>query len=341
MRALVKTPMQVHPHDLLPAQRPLEKLGLVAPLNSVELGFFRLVVDAGSIAAAAVSGGCDASTISRRISQLEKSVGTRLFSRSGRGVTLTPQGEILLNYARQIGALIDSAVAEISLTNQSGPARIRIAAQPTIAKVMFAALYHAIHARYPACQIHFTEALASKIMADLQAGDIDIAILYKPERPNSLSYEPLLFEQLYLLTPADSTVSAEQVRATELAGIPLILPSTHHGLRVMVQNMAAKRGYTAHIVLECDSSIAVTLDLVKKGCGCTIKPLVGAEADIAAGLLRGIALEGPEFERCVALVLGKTTIAAGDLWVLNGLIRRIANDMVLSQTWSGTRLPSA
>jgi LysR family nitrogen assimilation transcriptional regulator len=330
--------MQAHPHDLLQTQSPMEKVSLVPQLNSIELGFFRLVVDAGSIAAAAVAGGCDASTVSRRISQLEKSVGTRLFSRSGRGVTLTPQGEVLLNYARQIGALIDSAVAEICITNQSGPARIRIAAQPTIAKVMFGELFHAIHARYPACQIHFTEALANKIMADLQAGDIDIAILYKPESPNSLSYEPLLFEQLYLLTPMDSKVNADQVRATELAGIPLILPSTHHGLRVLVQNMAAKRGYVANIVLECDSSIAVTLDLVKKKCGCTIKPLAAAEADIAAGLLRGIPLEGDEFERCVALVLGKTNIAAGDLWVLNDLIRQISTQLVRNQTWRGTRL---
>ncbi len=332
--------MQALPHDLPLMQYPLEKASFVPQLNSIELGFFRLVVDAGSIAAAALAGGCDASTISRRISQLEKSVGTRLFSRSGRGVKLTPQGEILLNYARQIGDLIDSAVAEISDTSQSGPARVRIAAQPTIAKVMFGELFHAIHTRYPACQIHFTEALANKIMADLQAGEIDIAILYKPESPNSLSYEPLLFEQLYLLTPMDSEVGAEQVRATELAGIPLILPSTHHGLRVLVQNMAAKRGYVANIVLECDTSIAVTLDLVKKNCGCTIKPLVGAEADIAAGFLRGIPLEGGDFERCVALVLGKTKIAASDLWVLNSMIRSIATRMVESQTWPGTRLAS-
>jgi LysR family nitrogen assimilation transcriptional regulator len=329
--------MQAHPHDLLLTQTSLEKLGLVPQLNSIELGFFRLVVDAGSIAAAAVAAGCDASTVSRRITQLEKSVGTRLFNRSGRGVKLTPQGDILLNYARQIGALIDSAVAEISITNQSGPARVRIAAQPTIARVMFGELFHAIQARFPGCQIHFTEALANKILADLQAGEIDLAILYKPESPNNLSYEPLLYEQLYLLTPPDSTVTAEQLRTTELAGIPLVLPSTHHGMRVQVQTMAAKRGYDVDIALESDSSIGLTLDLVKKKCGCTILPMAAAEADIAAGLLRALPLEGQP-ERCIALVLGKTHIAAGDLWVLNGLIRRIATEMVEKKIWLGTRL---
>ena len=190
-------------------------------MNSDDLKFFSLVVESGSISAAALTGGCDASTISRRITQLEKSVGTRLFSRSGRGVTLTPQGQELLSYARQVASLIDSARAAISSTNRQGPARIRIGAQPTIAKVLFGALFHTIHNRYPSSQIHFTEGSASKVLAELQAGNIDIAVVYKPEYPGNLAYEPLLYEKLYLLTPTNSDVTAEQVRANGLAGIPL------------------------------------------------------------------------------------------------------------------------
>ena len=139
-------------------------------MNSDDLDFFALVADAGSISAAAVRGGCDASTISRRITQLEKSVGARLFTRSGRGVILTPQGEVLVNYARQVGALIGSARTAMSSTNGQGPARVRIAAQPTIAKVFFGTLFHAIRARYPDTQIHFTEGLANRLLGELQSG---------------------------------------------------------------------------------------------------------------------------------------------------------------------------
>lgn len=180
-------------------------------MNSDDLDFFALVADAGSISAAAVKAGWDASTVSRRITQLERSVGTRLFSRSGRGVQLTSEGEVLVAYARQIGALVESARGAMRSTHRRGPARVRIAAQPTIAKVLFGALFHAIRARYPDTEIHFTEGLANQILGELQSGGIDIAILYKPEYPGSLAYEPLLFEQLYLLTPADSDVTPEQL----------------------------------------------------------------------------------------------------------------------------------
>src|SRR5258706_876171 len=139
-------------------------------MNSDDLKFFSLVVDLGSISAAALDCGCDASTISRRVTQLEQSVGTRLFIRGGRGVTLTPQGHELLNYARQVNSLIDSARVAISNINRQGPARIRIAAQPTIAKVLFGALFHGIRGRYPFSQIHFMQALSAKILPDLQTG---------------------------------------------------------------------------------------------------------------------------------------------------------------------------
>jgi DNA-binding transcriptional LysR family regulator len=306
-------------------------------MNSDDLDFFALVADAGSISAAAVKAGCDASTISRRITQLEKSVGTRLFSRSGRGVRMTSEGELLIAYARQVGVLVESAREAMRSTHRQGPARIRIAAQPTIAKVLFGALFHAIRARYPDTQIHFTEGLANQILGELQSGDIDIAILYKPEYAGSLAYEPLLFEQLYLLTPADSDVTPEQLRTHGLADIPLVLPSTHHGLRVLVQAMAARRGFTPRIVLESDSSIAITLDLVAKKCGCTVLPLAAAEAEIAAGRLRALALEGEDAERCIALVLGKTHTATADLWVLNDLIRSVATQLVQADAWPGAR----
>lgn len=307
-------------------------------MNSDDLSFFSLVVDSGSISAAALTSGCDASTISRRVAQLERSAGARLFTRSGRGVTLTPQGHELLKYAREVNALIESARVALSTSSRQGPARIHIAAQPTIAKVLFASLFHAIRERYPTSEIHFVEALGSKVLADLQAGQVDIAVMYKPEHPGSLACEPLLYEKLYLLTPIDSKVTAEQVRAKGLAGIPLILPSTHHGLRVLVQAMGARQGYVPNVVLQSDSSTATTLELVAHSCGCTVKPLAAAEAEIAGGRIRAFPLEEDGFERCIALVLGRTEIAPADLWALSGLVRETTTGLVRSGAWRGARL---
>lgn len=314
--------------------------GPAAGMNSEDLRFFSLVATAGSISDAALASGCDASTISRRISQLERVVGTRLFVRSGRGVTLTPQGQELRNYAQQVHALLDAARAAMSSTRRQGPARIRIGAQPTIAKLLFGELFHRVRAQFPETEIHFIEGMASRVLADLRTGQVDLAVLYKPEHPGNLECEALVYEQLCLLTPPDSSITQEQVRKQGLAGIPLILPSTHHGLRVLIQEIGARSSYAPHIVLQSDSGTATTLELVASGCGCTVKPLAAAEAELAAGRIRAIALEGADYERCIALVFGKTEIAPADLWAISGVIRDVILQKVGRQAWPGARLAS-
>ena len=90
-------------------------------MNSDDLAFYSLVVDAGSIANAATLVGCDASTLSRRMTRLEKSYGSRLFLRTGRGVSVSPEGEVLLGYARQVASLMDKARASIHDLRKQGP----------------------------------------------------------------------------------------------------------------------------------------------------------------------------------------------------------------------------
>jgi DNA-binding transcriptional LysR family regulator len=47
------------------------------------------------------------------MTNLEKAYGTRLFVRTGRGVAVSPEGEVLLGYARQMATLMDRAKASI------------------------------------------------------------------------------------------------------------------------------------------------------------------------------------------------------------------------------------
>ncbi|CAG9170004.1 HTH-type transcriptional regulator HdfR [Cupriavidus pampae] len=307
-------------------------------MNSDDLSIFALVADSGSFSAAALAGGVDASSISRRVTQLEKQLGTRLFHRTGRGVSLTEQGTALLAYARQIRETLAAAESAVSSNAGLGPSRIRIAAQPTIARTVFGDLYHVLHRKFPHSRLQFTEGLASNVLAELQAGTVDIAILYRPEYPGSTSYEPLLLERLYLLTPPGFAMTQERVDSHGLQGIPMILPSTHHGIRVFVEAMAARRGHSVQLALENDGSNAITASLVHKNCGCTVLPLAAVPDDIAAGRLRGFPLPGADAERCISLVLGRTELEPATLWALNSAIREVATDLVKTGAWPGARL---
>ncbi|WP_233236127.1 LysR family transcriptional regulator [Bordetella sp. LUAb4] len=310
-------------------------------MNSDDLAVFALVAETGSFSSAALAGGVDASSVSRRMTQLEKTLGARLFHRTGRGVSVTAQGAALLTYAEQVRDALAAAQNAISTHAGLGPSRITIAAQPTIARTVFGDLYHVLRKRFPRSRLHFTEGLASALLADLQAGVSDVAVLYRPEHAGSMLYEPLLHERLYLVTPVNYAMTQARVDERGLDGVPLILPSTHHGLRMFVEAMAARRGHRVELALESDSSTAITATLVHKGCGCTVLPLASVADDIALGRLRGFPLPGDDAERCVCLVLGRTEQEPSTLWSFSSAIREVATRLVESGAWPGARLAAA
>lgn len=306
-------------------------------MNSDDLTFFSRVAAAGSIAAAANAVGCDASTISRRITNVEKSFGTRLFVRSGRGLSVSAEGAVLLKYAQQISGLLHEAKSAISSLQGNGPPQIHIVAQPTIAKILFGPLYHAVREAFPRSEIRFSEALSDKIQNDLRSSHADLAVMYRPEFPGNLSYEPLLFEQLYLITPPDFALRPEHLKTAAFAEVPLIAKSSHHGVRVMTEEICARLGCEPRIVLQNDSSIDVTVELIATRCGCGIMPLAAAHTAIREGRVQAHSLADWSFERCVSLVVGRSDISSSDLWILNGTIRRVVERLLATGAWPGAR----
>ncbi|AWN42307.1 LysR substrate-binding domain-containing protein [Methylobacterium durans] len=82
------------------------------------------IVDNGSFTRAARRMGLTQSTVSLQIKRLEDGLGQRLFDRDGRDVRLTPEGEILLNYARQILRLGSEARSRIMEPDVTGVVRL-------------------------------------------------------------------------------------------------------------------------------------------------------------------------------------------------------------------------
>ena len=311
-------------------------------MNSDDLALFAAVVHAGSISRAAIEKGMDQSTVSRRVSLLESEVGGRLFHRSGRGVTLTERGQQLMVYAQTISNTLETALRAMQKETGTGPARLRIGAQPTIARMTFGKLYHAFRVQYPNTQIRFIEGLANQLLSSLNDGEIDLLLLYRPEHAGSLPYDPLLHEGIWLITPPDFTLPvANSVPLSQLADIPLILPSTHHGIRLMAETAAARHGFSLKLALECDGSTTMTKQLVMDGCGCTILPLAAVIDDVNAGRLKTYRLTEPGISRCVALLMGKTPRDASETWQINQIIRQTVTELVQNRLWPDTELDAA
>src|ERR1700686_2631677 len=81
-----------------------------------QLEMFRAVAEEGAFTAAAEGLHVSQSAVSRQLKLLEEELGTLVFHRTGRGVTLTPAGDLLLSAAHRITREIDDVVSQISDT---------------------------------------------------------------------------------------------------------------------------------------------------------------------------------------------------------------------------------
>lgn len=307
-------------------------------MNSDELQCFTQVAASGSISRAAMELGSDQSTVSRHMARLEASTGARLFHRSGRGVVLTDAGLALLEYARRVTATIAEAREAVHAFSGEGPSRLVIAAQPTIARMTFGAIGQVLRASFPKTRLRFVEGLGTHLLSWLAAGEVDIAVLYLPSHGGALKVDMLLREEVRLVVPAAYTHIGAQFPVRQLGELPLVLPSTNHGVRLLAESLAQKAGIRLNIAMECDTSTNVTKSLVEQGCGCTLLPLAAVAEEVAAGTLRTARLVEPEVIRDVAIATAKNRPPVAQLWEITQTIRQEVTGIVTGGRWPDAQM---
>jgi LysR family nitrogen assimilation transcriptional regulator len=307
-------------------------------MNSDDLEYFVRVATSGSITRAAMELGTDQSTLSRHMARLEADSQVRLFHRSGRGVVLTEAGHALIRCAQKVSSAMEDTRSVIQSLSEQGPAQVVVAAQPTIARMAFGPVGKALKSQFPNTRLRFVEGLGTHMLAWLAAGEVDIAILYLPTHPGGLKVDMLLREQIRLVAPASYAHIGSSFPVRQLGQVPLILPSTPHGLRLLAESLANKAGVSLDIALECDASTNVTKRLVEYGCGCTILPLAAVADEVAQGKLRTARLVDPEVVRDVAIATAKNRPPVTQLWGITQIIRQEVAQIVANGSWPEVQL---
>jgi len=166
--------------------------------------------------------------LSQSIQALEALLGTPLFARTSRSVTLTPAGAALLPHARQL--LLDAQalpdLARRAAAGESG--RLSLAFVSTADYSVLPPFLRQFRAAYPQVQIELREATSDLQLEDLAQGAIDVGLLIPPlpdRMKDELAYMPVLSEPLVLAAPATVAAlrSADALPLQAVADMPLII----------------------------------------------------------------------------------------------------------------------
>src|SRR5205823_952564 len=175
------------------------------PTTPMDYAAWKLFIDAaemGSLSKVAVVYGTSQPHISRRISELEREYGGRLFQRTGRGVAMTELGQRI---APQIRAWLTSTqqLANDVRTSAGTPiGTVRIGSLPSTAHPLVTTLYYRLKKRYPLVQLAVREGQGAQLENWLEDGSVDLAILYRTS-PTPRNGDTYLVETATYLVSAD------------------------------------------------------------------------------------------------------------------------------------------
>ena len=144
-------------------------------LDTDQLQTFVAIANTGGFTRAAEMVHRSQSAVSMQMKRLEESVGQPLFEKAGRGMRLTRDGEILLNYARRILKLHDEAVMTLRRPDMVGSVRIGIPDDYVAAYLP--GILTSFASAYPMVQVEVICEPSEYLMASTQKGKVDLAIV--------------------------------------------------------------------------------------------------------------------------------------------------------------------
>lgn len=147
---------------------------------------FVAIVDTGSMLNASEKVFVTQSALSLQIKRLEELLQQSLFHREGRRLTLTPSGELLLDYARKVLVLHDEAVAAVTAGHFAGPARIGMVQD--FAELLLSGLLAQFAELHPDAQIYSRVAGTAELLGQLERRQLDIVLGFAANNdPNAIT----------------------------------------------------------------------------------------------------------------------------------------------------------
>lgn len=270
-------------------------------MNLKQLETVVLVAEMGSLSRAARTLGIAQSLVSRSIAQIEAEWGDRLFDRTGRGVVLSefgkrifPQIELLLAQSERLNDEIRNA-AGIPF------GLVCVGVLPSMTRRLVPALFEDLRATAPGVRLRVVEGFSGQLDEQLESGQLDLAVINRYGPGPRQDEDILATVATYLVCPPGHALASERTVAFHrLGGVPLVLPPTPNGLRLVLDQHARQQNIALDVALEVES-LNTMKEVALCGHAMTILPLLAVDEEIRNGRLAAVEIVEPGLPRSIAL----------------------------------------
>lgn len=301
---------------------------------------FVAIGELGSLTRAALYLDSNQSLLSRQLNALERECGTRLFTRTGRGVELSEAGQRLFPQVKALLGEAEQLEIQIRGDTREPTGRVTLGLLPSIALPLVGRLFSEIRKRHPAVSLKVLEGSSGQVEEWLADARVDIAILYRygatlPEHEQSLA----LVDSFLIGPPGDNHTAVPEVAFRVLDGLPFILPAAPNGLRTALDAVARQHHLTLVPAIEADS-LPLQKALVATERLYTVLPIHAVWGEVADGRLQAARIIDPPFQRTVAMASAKSKGPTRAVSAVAAQIVGIVDDMARAGMWRPSALPA-
>jgi DNA-binding transcriptional LysR family regulator len=254
----------------------------------------------GSLGLAAAEHGISQPAASARIRRLERQLRVPLIERSPRGSRLTPDGELVAEWAR---AAIEAALAldaGVTSLRARSDAVLRVAASMTIAEYLLPGWLTALRARDPGTAVALTAGNSAQVAAAVLDGGAHLGFTEGPDLPPGLASHPVGADRLTVVVGPGHRWARRRsgITAAELAATPLVAREPGSGTRRHFEQALRVQATLNRVppVAELSSTTAIK-SAVAAGIGPAVLSSLAVAPEIAAGTLRPVKVTGLDLSR--------------------------------------------
>lgn len=248
-------------------------------MNLQQLNYFCAIVEKKSYTRASELLRVTQSTLSHSINELERELNAPLFNRSGRNITLTPFGEILLEYVKPALNLLGEAQSKLKDMTDPESGMISLSYFSSLNDLVTHAIscYYADSGRIQP-HFRFFPASTTEIEEAIDKGESDLAFTTEIDNPN-FEYHPIGYHETVIIVSDQHPLSRyKAIHLSQLRNEKIITYESSCQIRGYIDTVLKNAGFAPRVIFETTSdNIIVSSVAANFGIALIPKPL-GAHA---------------------------------------------------------------
>lgn len=306
---------------------------LSSEVNLKQLTHLIVLAEHLSMSGAAAALNISQPSISESIARLERNLGVQLATRGHKGVQMTEAGVLLASRGERILKDIRQSLNEVHELSNTPRGNVTIGLPPGLSLMISVPLLETIHAEYPDIRMSIMEAVSDETLRAIKEERVDLGCVYQATESPDLILEPLMKEEVFLVTAPDNWegeigpdgIVLESFSADKLADLPLVMTGARGAQAIQDRVM---RSFNIELnVIATINSLPQIIEMVSRASAYAILPHGAVYKHVARGQLALVRLDEPIYHTA-SLVRKRTSVISKAGTIIEGYTRDIIKEVV-------------